>query len=106
MKPSECYEDSPASSSSEEGDNMDTVPAKNSIDSATEPQSKPPHYFVADEDSSNDQAADSTDCKGEDESMSTTADLFPLPQIQRPTRRSHKTKPLVDYTKSIIMTSK
>ena len=48
----------------------------------------------------------SSDSEGEGPPTSTVRNLFPLPQVQRPTRRQAQAgEPLVDYSKSILMTS-
>ena len=107
MAPSTCYIES---SEDEDGDDgEEEVPVCSNAgaeDLIPETQELPQQYFIQSE-------SDSDDCSGNSNSDSeggpstmVQQNLFPLPRIERHARRASQTsEPLIDYSKSILMTS-
>ena len=72
------------------------------------PKTQPPvqQYFIDAQSGSKQPSSENTD--SEEEVTETTArrNLFPLPQVQRPPQKqAQEGEPLIDYSKSILMTS-
>ena len=115
MQPSACYvepvvqkEDNASDKEETTQENIeateDFVPETQATEGTGE------QYFVDAEVGSDTPSSDSIDTKagseGEMTNNATRRNLFPLPQVERPARRvSREGEPLIDYSKSIIMTS-
>ena len=108
IQPSSCYvetvvesEDDNANEEEAAQDNTDVV--ENCI-----PETQPPaqQYFVGAQSGSKQPSSDTTDSEEEVTETTIRRNLFPLPQVQRPPRRqAQEGEPLIDYSKSILMTS-
>jgi len=107
MQPSTCYiepvvEEEDISSNEEEATQKNTEATKNLI-----PETQPigNQYFVNVQSGSDQASNGSTESDGEVTETGTQRKLFPLPQVEcLPRRQTQRIEPLVDYSKSIIMT--
>ena len=72
------------------------------------PERQPPaqQYFVGAQSGSEQPSSDTTDSEEEVTETTTRRNFFPLLQVQRPPQRqAQEGEPLIDYSKSILMTS-
>ena len=108
MQPSSCYVET-ARESEDDNANEEEV-AQDNIDVVHDciPETQPPgqQYFVDAQSGSKQPSSDTTDSEEELTNITSRCNLFPLPQVQRLLRRrAQEGEPLIDYSKSILMTS-
>ena len=70
------------------------------------PETQPPtQYFVQSESDNSTEFGEDTESEGEAPPSIEPRNLFPLPHLQRSRRTRAQGEPLIDYSKSILMTS-
>ena len=108
MQPSSCYVETAMESETDTANEEES--ADEHAESASEciPETQPAQqqYFVDAESGSDGPCSGSTDSEGEATPTPSRRSLFELLQVERPhPRRRQEGEPLIDYSKSILMTS-
>lgn len=109
MRPSECFEnvdeqDVEEEDTDEEPGNINH--SKQGVQSLLETKVPEPHYFVESGNESTLRFADNSDTNSNYGAPTSGCCLFPFPHLQQPQHPQRQSgEPLIDYTKSILMTS-